>query len=50
MYDIQRDFDGEYPANSLVKGERYELTLNDTAADINGTVIKEGITQSFTAK
>ena len=38
------------PVYQFVKGEEYELTLNDTAADINGTVIKEGIAKSFTVK
>ena len=39
-----------FETDSFVKGEEYELTLNDTAADINGTVIKEGIAKSFTVK
>ena len=39
-----------FETNSFIKGNQYTLTLDDTAADINGMVIKEGVTKSFVAK
>ncbi len=39
-----------FETDAFVTGREYELTLNDTAADINGTVIKEGIIRTFEVK
>ena len=39
-----------FNSDDLVPGQQYTLTLKDTAADINGTVIKEGFVKSFTVK
>jgi len=38
-----------FKTDDFIIGATYTLTLKDTAADINGTVIKEGITKSFKA-
>lgn len=38
-----------FKTDDFIIGSTYTLTLKETAADINGTVIKEGITKSFKA-
>ena len=39
-----------FKTDFFIKGDEYTVTLEDTAADINGVTVKEGFTKSFEAK
>jgi hypothetical protein len=39
-----------FDTDGFVAGSKYTLTLANTAADINNNTIKDGVTQTFTAK
>ena len=39
-----------FKTDFFIKGDEYTVTLEDTAADMNGVTVKEGFTKSFEAK